>query len=424
MNLLFNMAIAAYYFQKRWELFYEHVLKKKLKVKDYWWRYEWQFRGSSHVHCFFWLEDAPAVESLDLDNPESISTFVEFWDPLVSAWNPSQEEPKATIHPSARDPLRMDYNFRDLAQLLNRVQQHTVCTPSYCLRRPKGALKDLPLICRFKYPQALANATTITIDDRKMPKIFPKRNDPLLNLYNPTQILGWQANVDFSPLTSMQGVQNYIAKYCSNTEKKSEDYSQIFNTVISSAHLDEEVPSRVVFQKMFSSLIVEQDWSAQECCHLLLGCHLYKTIRQFKSLNLSAKRLNGFQPLDAMMDDEDLALIQKSWIDHYEERHLHSNRDEVCDTSLIKIFRRYDFKKDKFVHRPRAPPRVVMVWPNYIPDKSDPEMYDNWCRAKLQLHHPYNDDFQNLRFVDDEDVGWSGAYAKCLEEGHTHDVAG
>jgi hypothetical protein len=48
-------------------------------------------------------------------------------------------------------------------------------------------------------------------------------------------------------------------------------------------------------------------------------------------------------------------------------------------------------------------------------------MYDNWCRAKLQLHHPYNNDFQNLRFVDDEDIGWSGAYAKCLEEGHTHD---
>jgi hypothetical protein len=59
-------------------------------------------------------------------------------------------------------------------------------------------------------------------DDKNMPKIFPKRNDPLLNLHNPTQILGWQANVEFSPLTGMKGVLNYIAKYCSKTEKKSE----------------------------------------------------------------------------------------------------------------------------------------------------------------------------------------------------------
>src|SRR2546423_6489493 len=48
-NLNENPAIAAYWFQKRWELFFKHVLQKKFKIKDYWWRYEWQFRGSSHV---------------------------------------------------------------------------------------------------------------------------------------------------------------------------------------------------------------------------------------------------------------------------------------------------------------------------------------------------------------------------------------
>ena len=132
-NLNENPAIAAYWFQKRWELFFTHVLKKKFKIKDYWWRYEWQFRGSSHVHAFFWLEDAPAVESLDLEDPESVARFVEFWDPLVSAWNPAQDEPKTNVHPSARDPLEMEYTLRDLAQLLNRVQRHGKCT-SYCLQ--------------------------------------------------------------------------------------------------------------------------------------------------------------------------------------------------------------------------------------------------------------------------------------------------
>ena len=77
-----------------------------------------------------------------------------------------------------------------------------------------------------------------------------------MNLHNAIQILGWQANVDFSPLTSMQGVLSYIAKYCSKTEKKSEDYHQIFNTILIS-DLDAEISSRVVYQKLLSSLIVE-----------------------------------------------------------------------------------------------------------------------------------------------------------------------
>jgi hypothetical protein len=178
-----------------------------------------------------------AVESLDLENPQSITAFLDFWNPLISAWNPSQNEPKAPVHPCSREPSEMNYTLRELAQLLNRVQRHTTCTPSYCLRRPKGAEKDAPLVCRFRYPQECRETTEIKLDDKKRPKIFPKRNDPLLNLHNATQILGWQANVDFSPLTSMQGVLSYIAKYCSKTEKKSEDYHQIFNTILASNSL-------------------------------------------------------------------------------------------------------------------------------------------------------------------------------------------
>src|SRR5947207_2754212 len=260
--------------------------------------------------------------------------------------------------------------------------------------------------------------TEIKLDDKNMPKIFPKRNDPLLNLHNVTQILGWQANVDFSPLTSMKGVLSYIAKYCSKTEKKSEDYHQIFNTILTS-NLDAEVPSRVVYQKLLSSLIVERDWSAQECCHLLLGCPLYRTSRQFRSLNLSWPRLNPLQSLDPFMSDDDVAYTKKTLIDHYEQRTILN--PELEDVSLLQIFRRYDFKKEKFVFRPRALPQVVNVWPRYIPDKSDPVMYDNWCRVKLQLHHPYTSDVETLQRIDGEDIGWAAAYANCILTCDGHD---
>ena len=60
-NLNDNPAIAAYYFQKHWEIFYEEVVKSQLDVVDYWWRFEWQHRGSSHIYRFLWLRNAPSV---------------------------------------------------------------------------------------------------------------------------------------------------------------------------------------------------------------------------------------------------------------------------------------------------------------------------------------------------------------------------
>jgi hypothetical protein len=53
----------------------------------------------------------------------------------------------------------MDYTLRDLAQLLNRVQRHAMCTPSYCLPRPKEVPKDAPFICRFQYLQECREMT-------------------------------------------------------------------------------------------------------------------------------------------------------------------------------------------------------------------------------------------------------------------------
>ena len=42
------------------DVFYVRILK----AKDYWLRFEYQHRGSPHVHSVAWLEDAPDVEKV------------------------------------------------------------------------------------------------------------------------------------------------------------------------------------------------------------------------------------------------------------------------------------------------------------------------------------------------------------------------
>ena len=110
-------------------------------------------------------------------------------------------------------------------------------------------------------------------ENNKYPRFYPQRNDELLNQHNITMLLGWQANIDFTPITSCKAVLAYIAKYCSKVEKKSESYSTMFNSILGS--LDSEDRVTVAYQKLLGKVIVERDWSAQECMHLLLQCPLY-----------------------------------------------------------------------------------------------------------------------------------------------------
>jgi ATP-dependent DNA helicase PIF1 len=141
-NLNHNPALAADFFVKRFDVFLTTVIKKILPITDFWYRFEWQHRGSSHIHGFLWVNGAPDLETLKIDDEASIRAFIDFWDPLVSTYNPHtpgtpDEIPPAPVHPSSRDMTTLEFTLIELAQLLNRVQRHTKHAPGYCLRKKK-----------------------------------------------------------------------------------------------------------------------------------------------------------------------------------------------------------------------------------------------------------------------------------------------
>src|SRR5687767_8586757 len=49
-NIIENPHIAAWFFNKRFDIFLKDVLIPQWDLEDYWYRYEWQHRGSVHVH--------------------------------------------------------------------------------------------------------------------------------------------------------------------------------------------------------------------------------------------------------------------------------------------------------------------------------------------------------------------------------------
>ncbi|CAI6350977.1 unnamed protein product [Macrosiphum euphorbiae] len=120
-----NPPIADLYFSNRMKLFMK-ILKQKLNIVDFWFRYEYQYRGSPHVHMIIWIANAPDVRLLDSATFDQIQHYIQFYDNLVSAINPLPSQPPAEKHPSRlkRTEVTLD-NPVQLAELLNRVNHHT-----------------------------------------------------------------------------------------------------------------------------------------------------------------------------------------------------------------------------------------------------------------------------------------------------------
>ena len=73
-------------------------------MNDIWWRYEWQARGSSHVHRVAWLKNAPEILNDD-HIPRDILKIKTFYDPLCFATVPINFQ--TSSHPSS-------FNFEDI----------------------------------------------------------------------------------------------------------------------------------------------------------------------------------------------------------------------------------------------------------------------------------------------------------------------
>lgn len=76
----------------------------------------------------------------------------------------------------------------------------------------------------------------------------------------------------------------YIVKYVSKPEKKTETYKQLMQRLLPSVSSNNPVLSAA--SKLMNQLVGERDWSAQEVCHLLLDLPLLHVSRQVINVDL------------------------------------------------------------------------------------------------------------------------------------------
>ncbi len=197
-----NPAIADWFCHQRITRYIDTFYVGVLGATDYWVRFEWQHRGSPHVHGVAWLPDAPNVKDLTSENEATVDaakeTIIQYVDRLVSTINPAiaadgsdadqaplpKTKPQHICNKSYTEVE--DYN-QDLKDLIATCQRHTRCSAAYCLKTGRRGKQE----CRFGYPKPLQAETTITMVEGD-PVLTTKRNDPLVNDHNTTQISSWR----------------------------------------------------------------------------------------------------------------------------------------------------------------------------------------------------------------------------------------
>lgn len=161
------------------------------------------------MHGLAWLHNAPnAEQALKEDDPSCKHQLINFIDDLVCTNNPMVLQDGSNLDDAlsvSLDPYICsrsysqveDYNA-ELTEFVATCQRHTWCSTSYCLQTKHGTQE-----CRFGYPKALQNETTI-VNENGIYELLTARNDTLVNSYNPIQLSAWRANVDMKYLVSMK----------------------------------------------------------------------------------------------------------------------------------------------------------------------------------------------------------------------------
>ena len=310
----------ARHFDFQFNTFLKDVLMSELaplgKIKDWFYRVEYQQRGSPHVHMLIWLDNAPVF---GVDKDEDVVAYI---DRIITCSKPES-----------------DPELQDLVNRQTHRHSHT------CRKKSKK-------ICRFNYPQPPMRCTQIlypldndispavvksskelwksiknklndfkegkdiTFDELlqeldvserqyilairsslNSPTIFLKRspNELRINNYNPTCLRAWRANMDIQYVLDVYACAMYIVSYISKAQK---GMSELLRKAVEEAkegntNIKQQV--RDIGNKFLNSVEI----SAQEAVYVVLQLPMRKASRSVVFINTSppAERVELLKPL-------------------------------------------------------------------------------------------------------------------------------
>lgn len=287
------------------------------KVAHYFWRREYQGRGTQHFHLLIWIENAPTIGESTTDE------VVEFITKYITCRLPDKNI-SPTLH------RRVDTH-----------QRHT--HNDYCMRNKKTK-KGFSKICRFGFPRPVTESVTIrdvavSIANRKQLKaqgrlydLTRSHEEMFINDYNPVILTAWEGNMDMQFIGEKSTILNwYCTRYSTKTETS--HATEMFDNINSTKSLSSRLWSIALRS------LNNRECGALEAADTLLGISLYgtdpdTTIKWLDVNQIRNRRVKPYKAVDKLHPESTDIFYPSLIDDHY------PNRPEELDPLNL-----YDYAK-------------------------------------------------------------------------------
>ena len=290
------------YFDHRVQEFLNTVLKSSCepigKLLDYFYRVEFQQRGSPHIHMLVWIENAPTLET------NSEREIVQFVDKYLTC-NTDNEKTANLVGLQSHKHSR---TCRKKGKAICRFGFPLPPLPRTMLLYPleedvdkykKKNTELLKAMNEYKdnvdmtFEEFLENFAKMDFDDYikcirsslKAPKVFLKRKtkDMRINLFNEGILCAWKANLDIQIVLEPYGCASYIVGYISKSQRGMSAQLDAAAKEARKGNLDLKKQVRHI-GNVFSNCV---EVSAQEAVYLDLQIPLTKCTRDIVFVNTS-----------------------------------------------------------------------------------------------------------------------------------------
>ncbi|MCG8077008.1 MAG: AAA family ATPase, partial [Candidatus Thiodiazotropha taylori] len=290
------------YFDHRVQEFLNIILKSTSepigKLKDFFYRVEFQQRGSPHIHMLVWVENAPFLEK------NSEEEIVQFVDQYLTC----SAENKETVHLVELQTHKHSRTCRKKGKAVCRFGFPLPPLPKTMLLYPleenvehyQKKYKELQkAMNEYKDDGEITfNDFLIEVAQRdfesyvkcirsslKVPKVFLKRkpSEMRVNMYNGNILLAWKANLDIQIVIEPYGCAAYVVGYISKSQRGMSAQLDAAAKEARNGNLNLKKQVRHI-GNVFSNAV---EVSAQEAVYLALQIPLTKCTRDVVFINTS-----------------------------------------------------------------------------------------------------------------------------------------
>ena len=290
------------YFDHRVQEFLNTVLKSSCepigKVKDFFYRVEFQQRGSPHIHMLVWIENAP---NLERSSREEIEQFVDNYltcstdnEETVNLVKLQTHKHSRTCRKKGKPICRFGFPIPPFPRTMllypldEEVEKYK--TKYSLLQKVMNECKDTE---GMSFEEFLEKIAKMEFDEYvkcirsslKAPKVFLDRkpNEMRINLFNGKILLGWKANLDIQIVLEPYGCASYIVGYISKSQRGMSAQLDAAAKEARKGNLDLKKQVRHI-GNVFSNCV---EVSAQEAVYLDLQIPLTKCTRDIVFINTS-----------------------------------------------------------------------------------------------------------------------------------------